>query len=150
MKKLLTMFAAAFALITVLAPAPDAVAHEKSHKLVIHVDENDKQVMTIALNNAANVTNYYQGKGEEVEIEIVAYGPGLMMLHAGKSPVKKRVESFEGSFPNITFAACGNTMKLMSKKTGKLPPLVSNAKVVTSGVVQIMTRQEQGWNYLRP
>ncbi len=150
MKKLLTMFAAAFALIAVLAPAPDAAADGKSHKLVIHVDENSKQTMTIALNNAANVTNYYQSKGEEVEIEIVAYGPGLMMLHAGKSPVKKRVESFEGSFPNITFVACGNTMKLMAKKSGKVPPLVKNAKVVPSGVVQLMTRQEQGWSYIRP
>ena len=118
MKKLFTAVAAVFALVAVLAPAPDAAAHSEKHKVVIHVDDNDEARMTTALNNAANVTTYYQSKGEDVAVEIVAYGPGLMMLRADKSPVKKRVESFEGSFPNVTFAACGNTMKKMSKKGG--------------------------------
>ena len=40
------------------------------------------------LNNASNINKYYQDKGEEVEIEIVAYGPGLTMLVPGKSPVE--------------------------------------------------------------
>jgi len=126
-----------------------AQAHEK-HNIVIHVDDNDPAKMNIALNNAANVDAYYKEKGEEVNIEIVAYGPGLNMLVAGKSPVEERITSFEQNFDNISFKACGNTHKKMSKKAGKEVALVSQAKMVTSGVIHLSERQEQGWTYIKP
>ena len=56
----------------------------------------------MALNNAVNVDKYYNSKGEEVIIEIVAYGPGLIMLHADKSPVKERITSFGENYTNIS------------------------------------------------
>jgi len=139
------IFVAAMLLISGLA-----VAAGDSHRLVIHVDENDPKVMNMALNNAANVNKYYQNKGEEVQVEIVTYGPGLMMLHAKKSPVAKRIASFGQNFDNIGFRACGNTMKKMKKKSGKDVPLLSQAVVVPSGVVHLMSRQEEGWSYVRP
>lgn len=126
-----------------------AQAHER-HNIVIHVDENDPAKMNLALNNAANVDAYYKEKGEEINIEIVTYGPGLMMLVAGKSPVEDRIKSFEQNFDNIAFKACGNTHKKMSKKAGKDIKLVSQAEMVASGVIQLSERQEQGWTYLRP
>ena len=54
-----------------LSNAADAVRH----RLAVHPDQNDPAVMTLALNNAANVVQHYGAAGEEVEIEIVAYGP---------------------------------------------------------------------------
>lgn len=136
-----------------LAACATEEAAKEPHKVVIHVDDNDKGKMNMALNNAANVTSYYQDKGEEVMIEIVAYGPGLMMYmdSAKKNPVHKRVASFTDSFPNVGFRACGNTLKKMTKKNkGKAPKLVASAQVVPSGVVQLMTRQQEGWSYVRP
>jgi len=50
----------------------------------------------------------------------------------------------------IAFSACGNTIKGMTKKEGKAPPLISEAKVVTSGVVRLIELQEAGWNYVKP
>jgi intracellular sulfur oxidation DsrE/DsrF family protein len=41
--------------------------------MVFHVDDNDPKRMNLVLNNVANVNNYYQGKGEQAQIEIVAY-----------------------------------------------------------------------------
>ena len=127
-----------------------AMAATDSHRVVIHVDENDPKVMNLALNNAANANKYYQDKGEDVQIEIVTYGPGLIMLHAKKSPVAKRIASFEQNFENIGFRACANTMRKMKKKSGKDVPLLSQAEIVPSGVIHIITRQEEGWSYLRP
>ena len=54
----------------------------KPHRLLIHVDQNDPAVMNLALNNATNVIEYYRAKGEDVSVDIVAYGPGLHMLRA--------------------------------------------------------------------
>ena len=128
-----------------------AVASDGSHHhLVIHVSDNDKGKMNLSMNNAANVTKYYQKKGQSVKIEIVTYGPGLMMLRPDMSPVKDRIKSFAASFDNISFAACSNTIKKMSKNAGSPISVYDFAKKVDSGGVQIMKRQDQGWHYLRP
>ena len=127
-----------------------ATSKDGTHRVVIHVDDNDPKRMNMALNNAANVDAYYKAKAENVMIEVVTYGPGLMMLHAAKSPVKKRIKSFGQNFDNISFRACGNTHRKMSKKAGKNVALLPEAKIVPSGVVHMIQRQEEGWSYIRP
>lgn len=127
-----------------------AAAEQKVHRLAIQVDVNDPAVMNLALNNAANAVRYYSGRGEEVSVNIVAYGPGLHMLREDTSPVKARVESFHESMPNITFSACNNTKRGMEKREGKKITLVPAATVVPSGVVRLVELQEQGWSYVRP
>lgn len=152
-KKILTLMLGALALVGVtLGQSAQAAGDGFSHHLAIHVDENDAAKMNLALNNAANVVKYYEGKGQRVQVEIITYGPGLNMLRADKSPVKDRLDSYVLEFPDVTFAACNNTMKAMTRKEGKAPQLISSdsISVVPSGVVQIMMRQDQGWHYLRP
>ncbi len=125
-------------------------ADEIVHRVVFHVDENDPARMNLVLNNASNVDAYYREKAEEVQIEIVAYGPGLNMLRDDKSPVKERIKILTDNLDNIAFLACGNTMESMEKKEKKAVPLVSQAKVVPAGVIHLMERQQQGWSYVRP
>ncbi|MGB0711960.1 MAG: hypothetical protein ACPGUC_00230 [Gammaproteobacteria bacterium] len=120
------------------------------HKVVMHLDDNDPARMNLVLNNASNLAKHYQDKGEELQVEVVAYGPGLMMLHAKKSPVAERMGSFTDNFPSVSFKACANTMAKMKKKTGKDVPLFEGVEVVSGGVVHLLERQEQGWAYLRP
>ncbi|CCQ72705.1 conserved protein of unknown function [Magnetospira sp. QH-2] len=129
--------------------ATPVLAADMAHKLVIHVDENDKARMNLALNNASNVIAYYQEKGEDIAVELVAYGPGLKMLTAD-SPVAARIKSFGENYDNVGFMACGNTHRKMSKKAGKDVVLMPQAKMVPAGVVHLMERQEAGWSYLRP
>ena len=133
-----------------LSPVGMAFAGSDAHKLVLHVDENDKARMNLVLNNASNVAKYYLDKGEEVTIEIVAYGPGLNMLVQGKSPVADRVKIVSENYDNISFKGCGNTHAKMSKKAGKEVPLLPQTQMVTSGVVHLIQRQEEGWSYVRP
>ena len=144
MKPLYLVAAAALAL-TVLS----AQAEEAAHRLAIHVDQNDPAVMNLALNNAQNVKSYYVTQGEDVAIEIVAYGPGLNM-YVAESPVKDRISAMAKESPEVEFSACGNTLAAMTKKAGKDIPLLSEAHIVPSGVVRLMELQEQGWSYVRP
>jgi intracellular sulfur oxidation DsrE/DsrF family protein len=130
-----------------IAPSP---AGEKPHQLVLQVNVNDPAVMALALNNATNVAQYYKARGEKVAIEVVTFGPGLHMLRDDTSPVKARIKALSESTPSISFEACGNTRENMTKAEGMEVPLISEAKVVESGVVRIMQRQEQGWTYVRP
>jgi uncharacterized protein len=121
----------------------------KTAKVAIQVNQNEKGVMDLALNNAKNISDYYKSKGQDVLIEIVTYGPGLHMLRS-ESPVKDRVATMSLELPNLTFAACGNTQTNMSKAEGKPVTLLSEAKVTPSGVVRLMELQGQGYAYIRP
>lgn len=121
-----------------------------THYVAIHVNQSDPKVQNMALNNAQNVSNYYESQGDSVIIEIVAYGPGLTMMIPGKSKVGDRISKMSLDLDNITFSACGNTLRKMSAKAGKDIKLMSEAIVTPSGVVRLIELQEKGYAYVRP
>jgi uncharacterized protein len=126
----------------------------KPHRIAIQVDQNDPAVMNLALNNAENAIEYYRGRGEDVDVEIVAYGPGLNMLRADTSPVKDRIAQIansDASFPGkIAFSACNNTLKGMEKREGHTITIIPQAKIVPAGIVRLTQLEEEGWSYIRP
>jgi intracellular sulfur oxidation DsrE/DsrF family protein len=127
-------------------------ADPKQHRVAIQVDQNDADVMNLALNNATNIMEQYKSKGEAVEVEIVTYGPGLHMLRADTSPVKDRIKQIvDASFPSgIKFSACNNTKQGMEKREGHAVSIIPQADLVPSGAVRLMELQEDGWSYLKP
>lgn len=141
MKQLLLAFVLCFA-------SPALMA--ETHYLAIQVNENNPQTMNLALNNARNVERYYKELGDDVVIELIAYGPGLTMLVEGSSPVAERISTMINELDNISFSACENTRRSMSRSTGKEIELLSEAHSVPSGVVRLMELQEQGYSYIRP
>ena len=106
--------------------------------------------MNMALNNAVNVTRHYEAQGDMVEIEIVAYGPGLTMFIPDRSPVEDRIHSMSLEYDNMSFSACGNTHANWSQREGAEVPLLENVSITPSGVVRLMELQEQGYAYIRP
>jgi len=140
----------ATALLVLTSTVQAAHLDSKIHHVVIQVTENDPAVMNLALNNVVNVTQHYGGIAEEVEIELVVYGPGLHMLRDDTSPVKERLKSMRESLTNITFTACGNTITAMEKAEAKPIVVVPQVNIVKAGVVRVMELQEQGWTYVRP
>jgi intracellular sulfur oxidation DsrE/DsrF family protein len=122
----------------------------QQHRLAIQVDVNDPATMNLVLNNVSNTVQHYSDIGQKVEIEVVAFGPGLHMLREDTSPVKARIKSMSEATPELTFSACGNTRENMTRAEEKEIPLISQAKVTKSGVVRLMELQERGWSYLRP
>ena len=146
-RRLATAAALSIALLT-SALAADG----KTHRIAIQVDQNDPAVMNMVLNNATNVIEHYRGKGEDVDVEVVAYGPGMHMLRADTSPVADRIKHLKGLvFPGkIQFSACNNTKQNMEKTEGHAISVLPEATIVPSGVVRLMELQEQGWSYVRP
>ena len=129
-----------------VAPGVDKTAH----RLILQVNTNEPAVMNLALNNAANAEQHYKSIGEKIQIEIVAFGPGLNMLRDDTSPVKDRIRSLAETSRSISFSACDNTRANMSRAEQKEIPLISQAMVVSCGVVRVMELQELGWSYVRP
>jgi len=120
-----------------------------THKIAIQVSENDKNVMSRALNNTKNLIEFYKAKGENALVEIVTFHDGLHMLRS-ESPVKERIAVMSLENPNLTFVACANTQANQSKAEGKPVTLLSEAKIMPSGIVRLIELQKQGYAYIRP
>jgi len=134
--------------VLVMSFCATAIAEEKEkakHNIVFQVSTDDAQTQEYVLNNAVNVQKMVGM--DNINIEVVAYGPGLGLL-TPKSKEAVRVKSL--ATQGIVFSACGNTMKKIEKKTGKPVVLTEGVRVVPGGVVRIMELQEEGWSYIRP
>ncbi len=135
------MLAAAAALAVPLVPAW-AQKSKAANKVVMQVSDVEPAKWNLALNNARNLQADL-GR-DNVEIEIVAYGPGLGMLKAD-SVVGNRVDEALGT--GVTIVACENTMAAQKVKRDDMLPKIGYVK---AGVVELMQKQQQGWAYLRP
>ena len=78
-------------------------------------------------------------------IEIVCYGPGLIMLVSDKTNVSKEMEELQKS-SNVNFAACANSMRRLKVEKSQL---VSFAKVVPVAILELSARQQEGWSYIK-
>jgi intracellular sulfur oxidation DsrE/DsrF family protein len=145
-RRVIIVFAVAF------LAGPSLAADRPSHRIAIQVSQNDPGRMNLALSNAQNAIKYYTSKGESVQIEIVAYGPGLNMLREDTSPVKDRIKQIKSSKdgPDLRLSACHNTQMNMEKAEGHPIPLIAEATVVPAGVVRLTQLEEAGWSYIRP
>ena len=125
-----------------LAPVTFAQASVAATKVVIQVSDGDAAKWNLALNNAKNAQQ--ELGADKVQIEIVAYGPGIGMLKL-ESPTGARVA--DAMKANVRVVACENTMR--GQKLGKedMLPAIS---YVPAGVTEIMKKQGEGWAYLRP
>ncbi|NYT28368.1 DsrE family protein [Candidatus Thiodubiliella endoseptemdiera] len=115
-------------------------------KYVIQVSTDDARTQKIALNNAVNLQKHYGG-ADKVDIEIVAFGPGLGILTTNNKN-SSRVERM--ALNNIKFSACQNTMRGFKKKKGHFPTLTDGVDKTPAGVVRIGELQQQGYSYIRP
>jgi intracellular sulfur oxidation DsrE/DsrF family protein len=138
--------ALAIAVLLLVAPvAPGLAAGPATpaqNRVVMQVSDNDPAKWNLALNNARNLQADL-GAGN-VEIEIIAYGPGIGMLKA-ESAVGNRIA--DALHAGVKVAACENTMR--GQKLTK-DDMLDGIGYVAAGVVEIMQRQQQGWAYLRP
>jgi intracellular sulfur oxidation DsrE/DsrF family protein len=130
--------------------AASAAGETKAHLLALHVDQNDADIMKLALNNARNTHDLYTQRGQEVAIEIVAYSQGLHMLREDTSPVKDEIRELRKKAPQVAFAGCNNTKTAMEKREGKAVPIISEATIVPAGVVRLIELQEAGYAYVKP
>jgi len=133
---------ALFAALSLAAPAALADHPAAKNRVVMQVSDNDPGKWNLALNNARNLQSDLGA--QNVEIEIVAYGPGIGMLKS-ESAVGNRIG--EALKSGVKVSACENTMR--GQKLAKTD-MLDGIGYVPAGVVEIMQKQQQGWAYLRP
>lgn len=141
-RTLVTLCAPLALALAACAPMAQSTTASARQHVVIQVSDNDAGKWNLALNNARNV-QHDVGAGN-VDIEIVAYGPGIDMLRK-ESKVAQRVD--EATMSGMKVVACENTMR--GHKLAK-SDMLEGIGYVHAGVIEIMKRQSEGWAYLRP
>jgi intracellular sulfur oxidation DsrE/DsrF family protein len=125
------------------APAKASAGNvSQKQKLVVQVSDNDPKKWNLALNNMKNVQDAL-GK-DKVDIELVAYGPGIDMLKM-ESTAGNRVSDAVAS--GIRIVACENTMD--GQKLTKAD-MLKGISYAPAGVIELMRKQKEGYAYIRP
>ena len=114
-------------------------------KVVLQISDGDPFKQTLVLNVANNLIKAYGV--DKVDVEIVAFGPGLRLM-LDDNHNKPRISGLASN--GVRFAACGNTLKKMTKVLGKEPALNANATQVGGGIVRIMDLVDAGYVLVKP
>jgi intracellular sulfur oxidation DsrE/DsrF family protein len=132
-------------MMSIATPARSADETFAIYKYVLQASDMDPSKQELVLNNASNLLEAYPPGA--VQVEIVAYGPGLRLLFADNANAK-RIDSLSQS--GVRFSACGNTLHAMTKMLGYEPKLNPDAVVVPGGVVRIGDLERKGYAYIKP
>ncbi len=121
---------------------PVSATAQKRQKLVLQVSDPEPAKWNLALNNAKNVQD--ELGASEVDIEIVAYGPGIGMLKLDSVSANRVADALKSG---VRILACENTLRNQKVSRDEMLPTIG---YVNAGVTQIMRRQAEGWAYVRP
>jgi len=116
-------------------------AQQKEHKIVFDFTKGDTASFSTMMRQIRNITKATNNS----KIEIVCYGPGLDMLMTNKTTVNKEIEEFTGKF-NVVFAACEASMQ---RRGIKKEELLSQVITVPLASLEISSKQQDGWSYLK-
>ena len=113
----------------------------QQHKVVMHMSSSDSAVWKGLMNNLKHMR---EGWGDNVQIEVVTHGPGVVMMIRDKTTQSAMISHFRKM--GIHFYVCENTLR--EKKIDK-STLVADAEFVPMGLGEIILKQEQGWSYIK-
>jgi intracellular sulfur oxidation DsrE/DsrF family protein len=121
--------------------ASSSAATGKTHKIVFAVTSGDEADWNLSL---GNIRNLLAGlKPDPVEVEVVAFGGGIVLVK-GDSSVAADIAKLQAD--GVKFVACQNSMRARHLELKDLLPGVTP---VPSGIVEVVTKQEQGWVYIK-
>jgi intracellular sulfur oxidation DsrE/DsrF family protein len=120
---------------------PFAEAH-----VVLQLADGDAETQARVLNVANNLIKHYGGP-DFIDIEIVAYGPGLSLLYPDNAN-GERISSLLAN--DVRFVGCLNTVESIARETGKRPELIPATISVKTGVARLIERAQQGYVVIRP
>ncbi len=111
-----------------------------SHKIVFQLTTDDSIAHKALMKQIRNITSV----APETLIEVVCHGPGLSMLMNNKSTVLSSIQELHND--KISFVACEFSMK---ERNVSKEQIIAVAGFVKAGIIEIVTKQEQGWSYIK-
>ena len=120
--------------------AQKSKSKNKQHQIVFQLTSADTTAHKMLLKQLGNI-----GKvAPKTKIEVVCHGPGIAILMKEKSIVKQKISEIAGK--DVQFVAC--EFSLQERKVDK-SELIPEAGTVPAGIIEIVSKQEQGWSYIK-
>lgn len=116
-------------------------AQETPIKVVFDVTSADPKTHQSTMRHVKLMSEAYP----DSEFEVVGYSGSLAMFLADKSSVKEDMEALMNS-DNVSFKVCAATMK---RHNATKDDLVAGVEPVPDGIMEIITKQQQGWGYIK-
>ena len=135
-------------LLAVAGPQQATAQEEKAfaeHKFVLQISDMDPFKQTLVLNVANNILKAYGA--DQVDVEIVAFGPGLRLLFEDNAN-SSRIDGLAQS--GVRFFACQNTINNMSNTLGRPVKVNKHASSGKGGIVRIKELVDQGYMLAKP
>ena len=114
-------------------------------KFVLQISDMDPFKQTLVLNVAGNILKAYGP--DQVDIEIVAFGPGLRLLFKDNNN-SDRIDGLASS--GVRFFACQNTINNMSSTLGEPIKINAHASSGKGGIVRIKELTDKGYLLVKP
>ena len=119
--------------------------------MTVHAQANYKVVFDMSSRDSINQQAIVREIGlitnasPDAKLEIVIYGQGLDLVVNGRSPQQSNVEKII-SEKKATFKVCAMTM---NRNNISKEQLIPGVEVVPDGVYEIISKQQQGWGYIK-
>jgi uncharacterized protein len=136
----LTRFATCLAALALFLALP-AFAQAKVHRVLFALTSSDPADWNLTVGNVQNLTAGVAP--DEIQVEIVAYGPGILFLKSD-SAVAADLKGLQAV--HVRLVACGNAMRARHLTPADL---VTGVEVVPAGIVEVVRKQEEGWSYIK-
>lgn len=116
-------------------------AQSKPVKILFDVTSKDSLTHQAVLRHVKGMSSSYPGSS----FEVVVYGGAVTMFVKDQSTVSKAIEAVSAN-KNIAFVVCGQALKRHNINERQLLPGVI---VVPDGILEIVTKQGEGWGYIK-
>jgi uncharacterized protein len=118
-----------------------ANAQSNNYKVVFDMSSKDTINQMAIVREIGLIT----GASPDAKLEVVIYGQGLDLAVKDRSPQQAAVEKLIAD-NKASFKVCAMTMKRNNIDKSQLVPGV---EVVPDGIYEIISKQQQGWGYIK-
>lgn len=144
MKKLALLLLLSVSIFSIYAGKPAKTKGKSevkaAHRIIFQLTTNDTLAHKALMKQLNNITTVEPN----TQIEVVCHGPGLDMLVQSKTTVHDKITQMNAK--GISFVACEFSMK---ERNVAKEQIISEAAYVKAGIIEIVSKQEAGWSYIK-
>ncbi|MCK9403652.1 MAG: DsrE family protein [Chitinophagaceae bacterium] len=115
-------------------------AQKPFHKIIFQITTEDSLAQKALVKQLNNILTL----APDAKLEVVCHGPGLSMLVTAKTIVQDKIAQMKKK--GVEFVACEFSMSERNVTKDKIIP---EAGFVKGGIIEIVTKQEEGWSYIK-
>lgn len=130
-----------FVIALVVFATLSSFAQEHPYKVVFDVTDKDSSVQRSVIRWVNEITQ----SSPEAEVEVVMYGHGLDLVVKNKSGFENDVTRLSQN-KKVAFRVCAVAMKNNNISNNEL---LQNVQTVPDGIYEIVSKQADGWGYIK-